>query len=157
MHGQMNPFFRKYMGGDDAPLSPVQLAMMGFDPAVGVDVVNGPGAWAGRQAFQRWQQARCNRIGEGIIDLGGDGEELSGEEAAELADFDDELGSLDDDAAELGGNDLGREEDKLKKMLAKAQKAIAKAKRKLIDLRPWQKRARRKWEGKLDEAKGKEK
>lgn len=157
MNAPMNGFFRKYMGGDDAPLSPVQLAMMGFDPRVGVDVVGGPGMWAGRQTFQRWQQNRCNRIGEGVYEIGGDEEELSGEEAAELSDFDDELGGLDDDAAELGGSDLGREEDKLKKMLAKAQKSVAKAKRKLIDLPQWRKKARRRWEQKLDEAKGKEK
>ncbi|MCK6517392.1 hypothetical protein L6R46_20310 [Myxococcota bacterium] len=159
MHAPMNGFFRKYMGGDDVALSPVQLAMMGFDPNLGVDVVGGPGAWAGRQAFQRWQQNRCarGRLGEGVFEIGGDEEELSGEEAAELSDFDDELGSLDDDAAELGGNDLGREEDKLKKMLSKAQKNVAKAKRKLIDLAPWRKKARRRWEQKLEEAKGKEK
>lgn len=98
---------------------------MGMDPLLGHPIpddtldLGGPGSFAARLAFQRWLQARRNRVG--FDDLGADDDEV-----AELgADMSDDL-EIEDLGAAPWDEDLGGLDDRIQRLKDKRREKSAK-------------------------------
>lgn len=156
MNGYLQPYF-------------AQRYALGYDPATGVDVVNGPAMWAGRQIIRTARHVNRRRAqrmrGDDEIGwdeaIAGDEDELGAEDYEELGAIDDEISAIDDDDDdddELGANPERRRKRKIKKLQRKERKAervLARIEKKLDRLPQWRRRKREKLKDKRTNVKDK--